>query len=250
MCSNTVSQNYMASSFETHHRSWNVDLTRRGFSSFLPKSVTNRILKTIELTLNIELKAVLFEYNVQHDCFQAGCMAPGKQAVVQEHVESGVMETYIEHKPLDVFLINTHAFHNAHLIRAILPRDLTVLIPYALAADWRSHYDEIAQKLRLAQDSKWAAAAKKAAEKRKAEAQQSMMAMESAVMEITPPESMAAAVPGRRKQRRVQDVEIEVVGDNDQMDGEEDGPGVHDMPGEVEPRSRGHRPGNPVPGVG
>jgi len=155
-------------------------------------------------------------------------MASGKRAVVQERVKSGVMETYIEHKPLDVFLINTHAFHNAHLIRAILPRDLTVPIPYA--ADRRSHHDEIAQKLRLAQDSKRAAAAKKAAEKRKAEAQQSTMAMESAVTEI------AVAVPGRQKRRRVQDVEIEVVGDNDQMDVEEDGPGVHDMPGEVEPR--------------
>lgn len=161
-------------------------------------------------------------------------MASGKRAVVQEHVESGVMETYIEHKPLDVFLINTHAFHNAHLIRAILPRDLTAPIPYA--ADRRSHHDQIAQKLRLAQDSKRAAAAKKAAEKRKAEAQQSTMATESAVMEITTSESMAAAVPGRRKRRRVQENEIEVVNDNDQMDVEEDGPDVRNMPGEVEPR--------------
>jgi len=60
------------------------------------------------------------------------------------------------------------------------------------------------------------------------------MATENAVTGITPPESMAAAVPGRRKRRRVQDVEIEVVGNNDQMDVEEDGP-VHGMPGEVEP---------------
>ena len=107
------------------------------------------------------------------------------------------METYIEHKPLDIFLINTHAFHNAHLIRAILPRDLTAPIPYAV--DRRSHHDQIAQKLRAAQDSKRAAAAKKAAEKKRAEAQQSTVATASVVTEVTPPERMAAAIPVCRK---------------------------------------------------
>jgi hypothetical protein len=76
-------------------------------------------------------KAAIFKYNVQHDCHQAGCIASGTQAVVQERVESRVMKTFIEHKPLDSFVINTHAFHNAHLIRSILPRDLTAPIPYA-----------------------------------------------------------------------------------------------------------------------
>ena len=71
-------------------------------------------------------KAVLFEYNVQHDCHQAGCIASGTWAVVQEWVESQVMETFIEHKPLDSFVINMHAFHNMHLIQSILPKDLTV----------------------------------------------------------------------------------------------------------------------------
>ncbi|KIK05963.1 hypothetical protein K443DRAFT_90306, partial [Laccaria amethystina LaAM-08-1] len=64
---------------------------------------------------------ILFKYNIQHDCCQAGCIASGKWAVLQEHVESGITETYIEHKPLDIFLINAHSFHNAHLIQAILP---------------------------------------------------------------------------------------------------------------------------------
>ena len=97
-------------------------------------------------------KAVLFKYNVQHDCRQVGCIASGTQAVVQERVESQMMETFIEHKPLDSFLINMHAFHNAHLIRSILPRDLTALIPYT--ADHQSHHNQIAQKLRVGQDSK------------------------------------------------------------------------------------------------
>ncbi|KAF8966812.1 hypothetical protein BDZ97DRAFT_1806580 [Flammula alnicola] len=47
---------------------------------------------------------------------QAGCTASGRWAVLQERVESGIMEAFIEHKHLDEFLINTHAFHNAHLI--------------------------------------------------------------------------------------------------------------------------------------
>jgi hypothetical protein len=78
------------------------------------------------------------------------------------------MEAFIEHKPLDIFLINTHAFHNAHLIRAILPRALTAPIPYIV--DRRTHHDQIAQKMRVTQESKRAATALKAAERRKAKA--------------------------------------------------------------------------------
>jgi hypothetical protein len=96
----------------------------KGESSwFLLRLVINRILQDL-LLLNLpglNEKAILFEYNVQHDCHQAGCAASGKWAVLQEHVESGITEMFIEHKPSDIFLINTHAFHNAHLIRAILP---------------------------------------------------------------------------------------------------------------------------------
>ena len=41
-------------------------------------------------------------------------------------------ESVIEHKPLDRYLINMHAFHNAHLIRAVLPQDLTIPIAYVV----------------------------------------------------------------------------------------------------------------------
>ncbi|KAF8168362.1 hypothetical protein B0H34DRAFT_632138, partial [Crassisporium funariophilum] len=50
------------------------------------------------------------------------------------------------------FLINTHAFHNAHLIWAILPRDLIALVPFV--ADRQVHHDEIAQTLHVNQESK------------------------------------------------------------------------------------------------
>lgn len=111
---------------------------------------------------------ILFEYNTQHDCRLAGCSATGKRPIVQEWVQSNITETYIEHKPLDIFLINTHAFHNAHLIRAILPRDLIAPLPYLV--DQQSLHDEVAEKLRTTQNSKRAAVAAKATEKKKAAA--------------------------------------------------------------------------------
>jgi hypothetical protein len=108
----------------------------------------------------------MFEYNVQHDCRQAKCIASGKRAVMQERVQTELSEpeSVIEHKPLDRFLINTHAFHNAHLIRAVLPRDLT--IPVAYSADRVAHHSSIATKLREIQDGK----RQKTAEKKKATA--------------------------------------------------------------------------------
>ncbi|KAF8890257.1 hypothetical protein CPB84DRAFT_1816358 [Gymnopilus junonius] len=69
-----------------------------------------------------------FQYNVQHDCPQAKCGATGQQPLMQEHVESGVIKHCIEHKPLEKFVINTHAFHNAHLLCSVLPRSLVAPI--------------------------------------------------------------------------------------------------------------------------
>jgi hypothetical protein len=87
---------------------------------------------------------------------------------MQERTESGKTEAIIEHRPIDSFLINTHAFHNAHLIRAVLPRDLTCPIPYTV--DRVAHHRTLALALRVSQDGKRATTALKAAEKRKAAA--------------------------------------------------------------------------------
>ena len=106
----------------------------------------------------------MFHYNVQHNRRQAKCVASGKRAIIQEHVQSEVSEPncFIEHKPLDCFLINTHAFHNAHLIRAALPQNLT--IPIAYSEDRVAHHASIATKLREIQCGK----RQNAAEKKKA----------------------------------------------------------------------------------
>ena len=65
---------------------------------------------------------------------------------MQERVESALFETHIEHQPVERFVINTHAFHNAHLLRKTLPRDLVVPIP--LLQDRKTKHYELAQRLR------------------------------------------------------------------------------------------------------
>ncbi len=98
------------------------------------------------------LQAIEFLYNVQHDCPHAKCAASGKQPVMQERLESGLLEDYIEHQPIDRFVINTHAFHNAHLLRATLPRSLVAPIPLHQNREAKHH--EIAASLRVTQESK------------------------------------------------------------------------------------------------
>ena len=87
---------------------------------------------------------------------------------MQERIQAAVMESYVEHKPLDEYLINTHAFHNAHLIREILPRGLTSPIPFRTAR--HSYHLGIASQLRKTQDAKRKATALKKVDKSKANA--------------------------------------------------------------------------------
>lgn len=107
----------------------------------------------------------MFDFNAQHDCRLAKCEATGVRPVMQERVQSGVTETFIIHNTvIDRYLINLHALHNAHLVRATLPRDLTVPIPYA--PDHITHRTTIAANLRSVQDAKRAKTAAKAAAKK------------------------------------------------------------------------------------
>ncbi|KAJ7162515.1 hypothetical protein C8R46DRAFT_1283536, partial [Mycena filopes] len=75
-----------------------------------------------EITFSIvPAKGVKFKFNAQHDCTSAKCEASGQRLRMQERVESEQTEQFIIHKPLDRFFVNTHAFHNSHLLRATLP---------------------------------------------------------------------------------------------------------------------------------
>ncbi|KAJ7815260.1 hypothetical protein B0H14DRAFT_2285718, partial [Mycena olivaceomarginata] len=89
---------------------------------------------------------VKFKVNVQHDCHTAKCEATGMRLRMQERVESDQIENFIIHEPLDRFIINSHAFHNAHLLRATLPRDL--MAPILLFDQRREKHDEFAATLR------------------------------------------------------------------------------------------------------
>lgn len=113
------------------------------------------------------LQDILFQFNAQHDCWHAKCTVSGERPVRQERSASGVMEKCIVHGSAQQFILNTHALHNAHLIRVVLPRELTMPIPYTL--DRTAHHQELARQLRLTQDGRRTATAEKAADKRKAE---------------------------------------------------------------------------------
>ena len=71
---------------------------------------------------------------------------------MQERIESGQIRAYIEHKPVERFVINTHAFHNAHFLRACIPRFL--IAPIGLQTDRKAKHSEIAKGLRAAQELK------------------------------------------------------------------------------------------------
>lgn len=113
----------------------------------------------------MNFQSILFNYNVQHDCRHAGCTASGQRNIMREHKESGQTEMFIEHRPIYHFLINTHAFHNAHLIRAVLPRNL--IAPISYAENRQTHHHNIATTFRISQGAKRTANALKAAERKK-----------------------------------------------------------------------------------
>ena len=122
-----------------------------------------------------------FLYNVQHDCLLPKCTASGKQPLIQERVELGLFKTYIEHKPIERFVINTHAFHNAHRLRAALERSLVVpILLYPLEVRKAKH-TEIAHRLRATQKSKLEA---RAAQKKKGA--------------ITPADKTGSVIPKKR----------------------------------------------------
>ncbi|KAJ7021232.1 hypothetical protein C8F04DRAFT_1273994 [Mycena alexandri] len=95
---------------------------------------------------------IKFLYNAQHDCYTAECEATGEQPRMQERVKSNVMEKFIIHQPVERFVINTHAFHNAHLLRQVLRRELVAPVPLFLEREAK-HY-ELAAKLREIKNGK------------------------------------------------------------------------------------------------
>ncbi|KAJ7053540.1 hypothetical protein C8F01DRAFT_941604, partial [Mycena amicta] len=71
---------------------------------------------------------------------------------MQERVQSDKTENFIVHTSLERYIINMHSFHNAHLIRATLPRTLWAPVP--LFSDRKSKHDEFAASLRNSKATK------------------------------------------------------------------------------------------------
>ena len=103
---------------------------------------------------------------------------------MQEHVELGLVTTYIEHHPVGCFVINTHAFHNAHLLHSTLPCSLVLPIP--LHQDQQAKHIEIAGNLHTAQEAKWTATKNCAAQK----------------LQVNAANSVDNSGPGYEKQKR------------------------------------------------
>ncbi|KAJ7467958.1 hypothetical protein FB451DRAFT_1020806 [Mycena latifolia] len=105
--------------------------------------------------------SIQFSFNVQHDCRACGCDASGVTRQMQERQESDKIIHSIVHKDEDRFLINTHGFHNASLLRKYLPVALTK--PRPLFPDRRKRHDDLSGPLAAAQKEKRAATQEKAA---------------------------------------------------------------------------------------
>ncbi|KAJ7099940.1 hypothetical protein B0H15DRAFT_771035 [Mycena belliarum] len=119
----------------------------------LPDAAASRIV--------VPSDSVQFSFNVQHDCRACGCDASGVTRQMQERKESNTLIHSIVHKDDTRFVINTHGFHNAGLLRKYLPVVLTK--PRPLFTDRRQRHDELSATLTVTQKAKRAATQQKAA---------------------------------------------------------------------------------------
>lgn len=67
----------------------------------------------------------MFAFSAQHDCCLAGCKLTGRSFQWQEREQTSCTYRILEHLDDVNFIMNTHALHNAHLLRRVLPRSLT-----------------------------------------------------------------------------------------------------------------------------
>lgn len=91
------------------------------------------IARSLLITLLILslLQDVLFAVNVQHDCFTSQCSTFAHRAEKQEREDAGKTLRYLQHNNTEYFVLNTHGFHNVHLLRQVLPATLIKPQPWA-----------------------------------------------------------------------------------------------------------------------
>lgn len=87
---------------------------------------------------------------------------------MQERHETTIMEEYIQHNELDQWVINMFSFHNARLVREMLPRSLWSPIP--LHQDRQTKHAEFARVLQQTRSARRAAQKARADAKRTTDA--------------------------------------------------------------------------------
>ena len=107
-------------------------------------------------------------FNAQHDCATARCTDSGRIPRRQERLELDDTEPVVEHKPLNVYLINTHSLHNAHLLRRAVPHDLITPVPYINPSERQAEHMKFATAWR--ENPKSHTAQEQVREKKRAEA--------------------------------------------------------------------------------
>lgn len=90
--------------------------------------------------------------NVQHNCYDGKCGPTGRVLRRQERTTTDIEEPCIEHTNQASYLVNTHALHNAALIRKLIPRHLTAPIPHIHPDAREVAHHRMAASLRQAQD--------------------------------------------------------------------------------------------------
>ncbi|KAJ7703504.1 hypothetical protein B0H17DRAFT_1157088 [Mycena rosella] len=131
---------------------------------FIVSEVKNLRLNMPLLFLSQDAKAmleVMFAFNAQHDCVTCRC-STAAVPVIQERIVTNRTELQTKHSSEQIFIVNMHGLHNAHLIRDVLPCSLTEPIPYL--------QDRIASHARFAAQLRQTGPAKRAETKAKTQA--------------------------------------------------------------------------------
>ncbi|KAI0727442.1 hypothetical protein C8Q72DRAFT_444310 [Fomitopsis betulina] len=111
-------------------------------------------LPSIESFSAVSPKSLICLVNVQHNCIDAKCGPTGRKKRKQERTLTDIEEPFLEHNGDERHIINTHALHNAALLRKILPRHLTEPIPYIDPDKREQEHHKMAAALRGAQDER------------------------------------------------------------------------------------------------
>jgi hypothetical protein len=109
--------------------------------------------------IDTALKNLQFLFSAEHDCRMARCLPTALRRQVQERQETAQTTKMICHEDDKHFVVNTHALHNANLLRKFLPRNITA--PKPLYDDREAGHHEIAVTLRVTQAEKRARTAAK-----------------------------------------------------------------------------------------